>query len=41
MYLCYTFLEKPTDMIKINKIAKMFNLRVIEDTALSIDQKLK
>ena len=40
--ICVThFLGKPTDMIKINKIAKMFNLRVIEDTALSIGSKIK
>ena len=40
--ICVThFLGKPTDMVKINKIAKMFNLKVVEDTALSIGSKIK
>tara|TARA_Y100000389_G_scaffold202720_1_gene248931 strand:- start:31756 stop:32898 length:1143 start_codon:yes stop_codon:yes gene_type:complete len=39
--ICVThFLGKPADMLKINKIAKKNNLKVIEDTALSIGSKI-
>jgi perosamine synthetase len=39
--ICVThFLGKPTDMRKINKIAKKYNLKVVEDTALSIGSKI-
>ena len=40
--ICVThFLGKPTDMFRILKIAKKYNLRVVEDTALSIGSKIK
>lgn len=39
--ICVThFLGRPTDMIKINKIARKNNLKVVEDTALSIGSKI-
>lgn len=39
--ICVThFLGKPTDMNKINKIAKKYKLKVVEDTALSIGSKI-
>ena len=39
--ICVThFLGKPADMIKIVKIAKKNNLKIIEDTALSIGSKI-
>ncbi|MBI29366.1 MAG: hypothetical protein CMI95_05705 [Pelagibacteraceae bacterium] len=39
--ICVThFLGKPTNMFKILKIAKKYNLKVVEDTALSIGSKI-
>ncbi len=39
--ICIThFLGRPTDMFKILKIAKKYNLKVLEDTALSIGSKI-
>ena len=39
--ICVThFLGRPTDMNKINKIARKNNLKVVEDTALSIGSKI-
>jgi len=39
--ICVThFLGRPTNMNKINKIAKKHNLKVVEDTALSIGSKI-
>lgn len=39
--ICIThFLGRPTDMFKVNKIARKHNLKVVEDTALSIGSKI-
>jgi len=40
--ICVThFLGKPADMFKIKAIAKKFNLKLVEDTALSIGSKVR
>ena len=39
--ICVThFLGRPTDMYKINRIARKNNLKVVEDTALSLGSKI-
>ena len=39
--ICIThFLGRPTDMRKVNRIARKHNLKVVEDTALSIGSKI-
>lgn len=35
------FLGMPADMIKINKIARKYNLKILEDCALSVGSKIK